>query len=326
MLTTDLTPRIAVVIPCYRVIDHIMGVIDGIGAEVSLIFAVDDCCPDGSGEHIEKNCKDPRVIVLRNVQNLGVGGAVMTGYRAAIDAGSDVIVKIDGDGQMDASLVPRLIAPIVKHQADYTKGNRFYDLTQIGSMPLMRLLGNAGLSFMAKFSTGYWGLFDPTNGFTAISARVATHLPYEKISNRYFFETDILFRLNILRAVVVDIPMHAFYGDEKSNLKISKLFIEFLLKHMRNFFKRIFYNYCLRDMSIASFELISGIALFMFGIVFGGIHWVYGIAHNITTPVGIIIIAALCIIIGFQLLLAFLNFDVANVPRRAISPDLPFLK
>lgn len=326
MLISDLLPCIAVVIPCYRVINHIMGVIDGIGAEVSLIFAVDDCCPDGSGDYIEKNCKDPRVIVLRNVQNLGVGGAVMTGYRAAVDAGADVIVKIDGDGQMDASLVPRLIAPIVKHQADYTKGNRFYDLTQIGSMPLMRLLGNAGLSFMAKFSTGYWSLFDPTNGFTAISARVATHLPYEKISNRYFFETDILFRLNILRAVVVDIPMHAFYGDEKSNLKISKIFMEFLLKHMRNFFKRIFYNYYLRDMSIASFELISGIALFMFGIVFGGIHWVYGIAHNITTPVGIIIIAALCIIIGFQLLLAFLNFDVANVPRRAISPDLPFLK
>ncbi len=323
MLTSDLVPCIAVVIPCYRVINHIQGVIDGIGDEVSLIFAIDDCCPDGSADYIEKNCSDPRVIVLRNAQNLGVGGAVMTGYRAAVDAGADVIVKIDGDGQMDATLVPRLVAPIIKNQADYTKGNRFYDLTQIGSMPLMRLLGNAGLSFMAKFSTGYWSLFDPTNGFTAISARVAAHLPYEKISNRYFFETDVLFRLNILRAVVVDIPMHAFYGNEESNLKISKIFMEFLLKHMRNFFKRIFYNYYLRDMSIASFELISGFTLFSFGIVFGGVHWLHGITNNITTPVGTIVIAALCIIIGFQLLLAFLNYDVSSIPRRPITMDLP---
>lgn len=323
MLTSDSLPCIAVVIPCYRVINHIQGVIDGIGDEVSLIFAIDDCCPDGSADYIEKNCSDPRVIVLRNAQNLGVGGAVMTGYRAAVAAGADVIVKIDGDGQMDATLVPRLVAPIIKHQADYTKGNRFYDLTQIGSMPLMRLLGNAGLSFMAKFSTGYWSLFDPTNGFTAISARVAAHLPYEKISNRYFFETDVLFRLNILRAVVVDIPMHAFYGNEESNLKISKIFMEFLLKHVRNFFKRIFYNYYLRDMSIASFELISGFTLFSFGMVFGGVHWLHGITHNITTPVGTIIIAALCIIIGFQLLLAFLNYDVSSVPRRPITMDLP---
>jgi dolichol-phosphate mannosyltransferase len=323
MITSDLVPRIAVVIPCYRVVDHIQGVIDGIGHEVCLIFAIDDCCPEGSADYIEKNCTDSRVIVLRNAQNLGVGGAVMTGYRAAIAAGADVIVKIDGDGQMDAALVPRLVAPIIKNQADYTKGNRFYDLTQIGSMPLMRLLGNAGLSFMAKFSTGYWSLFDPTNGFTAISAQVAAHLPYKKISNRYFFETDVLFRLNILRAVVVDIPMHAYYGNEESNLKISKIFMEFLLKHVRNFFKRIFYNYYLRDMSIASFELISGFALFWFGIVYGSLHWLYGITHNVTTPVGIIIIAALCIIIGFQLLLAFLNYDVSNVPRRPITMDLP---
>jgi dolichol-phosphate mannosyltransferase len=323
MLTNLQAPRVAVVIPCYRVIDHILGVINGIGDEVAVIFAVDDCCPDNSAEYIEKHCSDPRVIVLRNALNLGVGGAVMTGYRAAVEAGMDVIVKIDGDGQMDASLVSRLIAPIIKHQADYTKGNRFYDLTRIGSMPLMRLLGNAGLSFMAKFSTGYWSLFDPTNGFTAISARVAAHLPYEKISNRYFFETDVLFRLNILRAVVVDIPMDAIYGEEVSNLKISKIFMEFLLKHLRNFFKRIFYNYYLRDMNIASFELISGFVLFSFGIVFGGIHWMHGIWNNITTPVGTIIIAALCIIIGFQLLLAFLNYDVSNVPRRPITMDLP---
>src|SRR5690606_26049650 len=115
---------------------------------------------------------------------------VMAGYLAATTAGADVIVKMDGDGQMDAAALPQLIGPILRGQADYTKGNRFYDLGQIGRMPRMRILGNAVLSFMTKISSGYWDLFDPTNGYTAIHARVLAKLPLRKISQRYFFETD----------------------------------------------------------------------------------------------------------------------------------------
>ena len=175
-----------------------------------------------------ENCTDARVIVLRNPQNLGVGGAVLTGYRAAIEAGADVIIKIDGDGQMDPGLIPTFIAPIIAGEADYTKGNRFFDLEEIRAMPRVRLIGNAALSFMTKLSSGYWNLFDPTNGYTAIHAHVARHLPFEKISSGYFFETDMLFRLNTLRAVVIDVPMDAKYGDEVSNLKISKTAGKFL--------------------------------------------------------------------------------------------------
>lgn len=315
--------RIAVVIPCYKATEHVLGVIAGIGSEVWRIYVVDDACPVASGSLVQEKCSDQRVRVIHHEVNQGVGGAVMTGYRAAIEDGAEVIVKIDGDGQMDTSLLPRLVAPILKGQADYTKGNRFYDLARIRAMPLIRLLGNAALSFMAKLSTGYWGLFDPTNGYTAISSKVAAHLPFDKISNRYFFETDILFRLNTLRAVVVDIPMDAVYGEEVSNLHISKIFMEFLTKHVKNFFKRIFYNYYLRDMNVASFELIGGAASLSFGLIFGCIHWFYGLSENVVTPVGTIIIAAISILIGIQLLLAFLNFDVSNVPRRPISTDLP---
>jgi len=311
--------KVAVVIPCYKVRSHILKVIDSIGPEVCKIYIVDDCCPDGSGDFVAENCADPRVVILRNARNLGVGGAVLAGYRAAIQQDIDIIIKVDGDGQMDPRLIPDFMAPIADGEADYTKGNRFFDLEGVRSMPKMRLFGNAALSFMTKLSSGYWDLFDPTNGYTAIHVKVAKHLPFQKISNRYFFETDLLFRLNTLRAVVVDVPMRAQYGDEVSNLKISKVILEFFFKHFRNFSKRIFYNYYLRDMSIASIELVIGLLMFLFGSGFGTYHWINSAQEGITTPAGTVMISATSVIVGLQFILAFLAYDIASVPRRPLS-------
>ncbi|MGC4062893.1 MAG: glycosyltransferase family 2 protein [Aquabacterium sp.] len=311
-------PHIAVVIPSFRVRDHILGVIAAIGSEVRRIYVVDDCCPDRSGDFVESQCLDTRVKVLRHETNQGVGGAVMTGYQAAIDEGMDIIVKVDGDGQMDPALIAEFVAPIWAGEADYTKGNRFFDLERIREMPGLRLFGNAALSFMTKISSGYWNLFDPTNGYTAIHCDVARHLPFSKISKRYFFETDMLFRLNTLRAVVVDVPMDAKYGDEVSNLHISKILGEFLRKHARNFLKRIFYNYYLRDISIASIELPVGISMLLFGLVFGAYHWYLSAQNSVVTPVGTVMLAALPILMGIQFLLAFLGYDIASVPTRPL--------
>ena len=308
--------KVCVVIPSYRVVNHILGVISEIGPEVGRIYVVDDKCPDGSGDYVEANCKDPRVVILRHDINQGVGGAVMTGYRAAIENGADIIVKVDGDGQMDASLIPSFIEPILAGEADYTKGNRFYDLEEIRAMPGLRLLGNAVLSFMTKASSGYWDIFDPTNGYTAIQADIARYLPFKKISSRYFFETDMLFRLNTLRAVVIDIPMDAKYGDEISNMKISKIIGEFLFKHVRNFSKRIFYNYYLRDVSLASIELPLGVLLLGCGVFFGGWNWMLASREGIATPAGTVMLSAIPILVGLQLVLAFLAYDIASVPRR----------
>lgn len=314
--TTSL--KIAVVIPAYKVGNHIVGVISRIGPEVSLIYVVDDCCPERSGEQVKEICRDERVRVIKNTENQGVGGAVMAGYKTAIDEGMDIIVKVDGDGQMDPGLIPDFVAPIADGEADYTKGNRFFDLEAIRVMPKMRLFGNAVLSFMTKLSSGYWDLFDPTNGYTAIHSDIARLLPYKKISRRYFFETDMLFRLNTLRAVVVDIPMSAKYGDEVSNLKISRIVGEFLFKHMRNFTKRIFYNYYLRDMSLASIELPFGIIMLVFGVIFGGYHWLNSLQTGVSTPIGTVMLSALPIIIGLQFILAFLAYDISTTPRRPL--------
>ncbi len=316
-------PRIAVVIPCFRVTRHIAGVIAAIGPECARIYVVDDACPERSGDFVAANCSDERIRILRHSTNQGVGGAVMTGYRAAVDDGAAVIVKIDGDGQMDPRLLRYFIAPIVAGEADYTKGNRFYDLGDVARMPGIRIFGNAVLSILAKLSTGYWSMFDPTNGYTAIHARLVQYLPLAKISSRYFFETDILFRLNTLRAVVVDIPMRAVYGDETSNLRVSRIAVEFLGKHVRNFFKRLFYNYFLRDMSIASIELVIGTLLLGFGVTFGAYHWLQSAKQGVAAPVGTIMLSALSVLTGLQFVLAFLSYDIAAVPRRPIHDLLP---
>jgi dolichol-phosphate mannosyltransferase len=316
--TGSLMNTIAVVIPSYRVTRHIIGVIDAIGPEVARIYVVDDQCPDGSGDFVEANCRDSRVKVLRHAVNQGVGGAVMTGYRAAIAEGLSIIVKVDGDGQMDPALIPRFIEPILAGEADYTKGNRFFNLDEIRAMPKIRLVGNAILSLMTKVSSGYWNLFDPTNGYTAIHVSVARQLPFDKISTRYFFETDMLFRLNTNFAVVQDIPMDASYGDEVSNLKISKILGEFLVKHLRNFGKRVFYNYYLRDMALASIELPLGLLLLLAGGGFGLAHWISSAQDSAVTPAGTVMLAALPVLMGLQLILAFFSYDIASVPTRPI--------
>lgn len=219
--------KVAVVIPCYKVKKHILDVINNIGNEVAIIYVVDDKCPELSGEYVQQNCIDPRVKVIFNNENKGVGGAVISGYLASLEDNVDIVVKLDGDGQMDPSLIGDFINPISKEFADYTKGNRFYDVESLKPMPKIRLFGNTVLSFMTKFSSGYYNIFDPTNGYTAISSFALKKINLDKLSKRYFFESDILFRLNLINAKVVDVPMDAIYEDEESNLHIKKIVFPF---------------------------------------------------------------------------------------------------
>lgn len=312
--------RIAVVIPCYRVKAQILGVLQKIGPECWRIYVVDDKCPENTGDYVRESITDPRVSVLYNEKNLGVGGAVREGYEQAIADGAGVIVKIDGDGQMDPELIRDFVQPIIDGEADYTKGNRFYSLDYISQMPMARICGNAVLSFMTKLSSGYWDLFDPTNGYTAIHASVASMLPLSKISPRYFFESDILFRLNTIRAVVRDIPMRSVYGSEVSNLHIGRILPEFTVKHVVNTLKRICYNYYLRNFSLASIELIMGIVAIGFGVVFGAIKWVASVsAGGRPATAGTVMLAALPVMLGIQFVLAFFNYDIISTPRYPIS-------
>ena len=180
--------NIAVIIPAYKVKQFIIPLIEQIDASVKRIFVVDDKCPEFSGEFVKKNCNDSRVIVIQHDVNLGVGGALITGYKAFLaEETLDVAVKLDGDGQMDPFLITALVRPIINGEADYAKGNRFFDLSTVQSMPGIRLFGNSMLSLINKFVNGYWHIMDPTNGFTAINRNELKRIDLSKIDNSYFF-------------------------------------------------------------------------------------------------------------------------------------------
>lgn len=318
-------PRIAVVIPCYRVRDTVLDVIARIPSSVELIVCVDDKCPDGSGDFVKEECRDPRLVIVRNPHNRGVGGAVIAGYRAALARNMEIVVKIDGDGQMDPTLLPSLIEPLVHGIADYTKGNRFFWPESTQSMPVVRLIGNAALSFLTKASSGYWRIMDPTNGYTAIHSAALKALSLDKIAERYFFESDMLFRLYTVRAVVLDVPMNALYGKEKSSLSVARVLLPFLLLNLRNIMKRFYYSYILRDFNIASVMVLLGFPLMAFGASFGLREWMQSNALGTTASAGTVMVAALPIIVGLQLVLTAMSFDLTNAPQvplqRLARPD-----
>lgn len=310
--------RVAVVIPCFKVKRHIFSVIEKIGPEVDAIYVVDDQCPENTGHFVEAECTDRRVRVVFNSENRGVGGATIAGYQLAMAEGAVIIVKIDGDDQMDSALIPLFIKPIQEGGADYTKGNRFFDIEFLSDMPKIRLFGNAVLSLINKLSSGYWDIMDPTNGYTAIHVAALKLLPLHKLDERYFFESDMLFRLNTIRAVVRDVPMSACYGSEKSSLSIPKVALEFPGKYLARFGKRLFYNYFLRDFNAGTIQFLSGVLLTVWGVSYGVFYWHSGELLGIPATSGTVMLAALPVLLGFQLIIGALNYDITNVPRHCL--------
>ena len=314
--------HIAVVIPCFKVRDLVLSVIERVPPEVTSIHVVDDCCPEHTGLHVQSHCKDPRVRLVFHHENKGVGGATVSGYRDALSVGARVIVKIDGDGQMDPADLDRFVKPILLGRADYTKGNRFFDIELLRAMPRGRLFGNSILSLVNKLCSGYWNINDPTNGYTAIHADVLRLLPFGKLDERFFFESDMLFRLNVMRAVVADVPLESRYGDEVSNLSVARASLEFPGKYLTRFFKRIFYSYFLRDFSPGTVELVTGALLAVAGSAFGAWRWYLSGHTGRTATSGEVMLSALPLLVGCQLLISAVNFDIANVPAQPLHPTL----
>ena len=320
--TDETKAKIAAVIPCFQVREYILDVLQDIGDEVSVIYVIDDACPENTGEYVKGKCRDSRVKVVQHKMNRGVGAATMTGYQHALNDKASIIVKIDGDGQMDPTNIPAIIKPLLAGEADYSKGNRFSRLHDLKGMPVLRLLGNSLLSFISKFSSGYWHILDPTNGFTAVQASVISVLPMEKISKRFFFESDMLFRLSLIGATAVDVPMESRYFGETSNLRLTKVGPEFFVKHLVNTVKRLTYVYLLRNFNIASIELILGGPLLCYGTAKGISLWKAASETMHAAPPATIMLSSLPIIIGTQLLLAFLAYDMQKRPNTPIHKQL----
>jgi dolichol-phosphate mannosyltransferase len=312
--------KIAAILPCYKSKSLVGDVLNQMGDEIDFVVCVDDCCPIGTGAFIEKEFSDAHVKVLFLEKNQGVGGATLRGMEYACQLGADVLVKVDSDGQMDPRLIPDLVAPIVAGEADYAKGNRFFDPAFVSAMPAARLVGNAGLSFLTKASSGYWDTFDPTNGFVSIHAHVFQLLDRGKLASRYFFESDLLFRLGLIRARVSELPMWSVYGEEESNLSAFKAFFQFLMNNAKNYVKRIFYNYFLRNFSIASMLLVFGIFLTLLGSYIGIYFMIENHGLEAGTSPGKVMISAFPVFVGIQMILAFISVDIASVPRETLWP------
>ncbi len=296
---------ISIIIPCYNVANHIEEVILNIPSNISWIITVNDFSNDET-ETILLRLKqsNDRIIYIKHVANLGVGGALLSGFEKSIELKSEITIKMDGDGQMDASHIPSLIKPIIEDKADFVKGNRFRDFKALKAMPLSRRIGNLGLSFMIKAASGYWNIFDPTNGFFAIRIETLMNLDFKKIHKRYFFETSMLIELYYANAVVQDIPIKAKYGNEVSGLSRLKTLFEFPPKLFIALLRRIILKYFLFDFNIASIYILFGIPIFTSGFVYGLGNYIRYVNLHAAAPTGTVVIPTLLIILGFQLLLS----------------------
>lgn len=303
--------KITVVIPCYKVEALIEETIAGLPSWIDYLVLVNDCSPDNTLSILERMAtKDPRITVLSNPVNRGVGGAMKTGFDHALHADTDIIVKMDGDGQMHPDYLPALLQPLCTGEADYAKGNRFNDFEALKRMPASRRIGNLGLSFLIKAASGYWDVFDPSNGYLALTKETLSRIHLDKLAPRYFFESSLLIELYYAGARIQDVPMPAIYGEEVSNLSITRTLFGFPPKLLKAFFKRILLSYFIYDFSITSIYMMAGLPLFLYGLIYGIVKWIHFATLDVAAPTGTVMLAVLPFILGFQMLLSAIQHDI----------------
>lgn len=309
---------IAAVVPAYKEEAMIGRVIETMPDFVDHIVIVDDCSPDATSD-VVRSIGSPRVTLIRHEVNQGVGGAIITGHRAAMELGADVNVVMAGDAQMDPQHLPALLDRVTDDGYGFAKANRFYAPESFEGMPRHRVFGNIVLSFMTKLASGYWHLFDPQNGYTAVRAEVLRNIPLDHVAKRYSFENDLLIHLNIQQVSAVDVAVPAVYGEEVSSIKLGKVVPELLDLLFRGFWRRIWYRYVLWSFSPIALLLFMGLASFVFGL--GVAIWLaIVIVGSVIATAGTVMLAALPLMIGTQMLISALQLDIQA------SPSTPNLK
>jgi glycosyltransferase involved in cell wall biosynthesis len=306
--------RIAVVVPAHDEEAFIASTIRSIPDFVDVIVVVDDASTDGTSRQIEM-LADPRTLLMRSAEFLGVGGATVVGYRRALELDAEIVVKMDGDGQMPPEHVHDLLEAIIDRGYDYAKGNRFLRPDALSAMPRSRLLANMLMTFLTKIASGYWHIFDPQNGFTAIRCSHLRRLDLARVDTSYFFENDMLIQLYLLAARVCDVGMPARYGEEVSGVRPLHIALRFPPRLIRAFLRRIHIRYVLVDFSPVALFLGLGSVLFLWGLGFGIHLWIRTLLTGNLTPTGTIMLALLPLIMGFQLILQGIVLDIQETPR-----------
>ncbi len=306
--------RVGVVVPALNEGAHIAEVLRRMPAYVDLVIVVDDNSSDDTSAQAAQ-LQDARVEVIRHPVRRGVGGATVTGMQRALERDADVIVKVDGDGQMDPARISTLLDPLVRDHYDYAKGNRFLEAAALQQMPLRRLIGNFFMTFLTKLASGYWHIFDPQNGFVAASAKALRSIDLHGLASGFFFENDMLIHLNILSLRVKDVSMPAHYGDERSSLRINRVLLTFPFYLARGFWMRIWQKYMLRDFSPIAVFWVVGSFFLLWGVVFGGTTWLHSIYSKRAATTGTVMLSVLPFLLGFELVLQAIILEIRETPR-----------
>lgn len=313
--------KILVVIPVFKIQNNVFDLLGKIPEQIDKVIIIDDKCPFQTGKKIENQIAiNSKIKIIFNNKNLGVGGAVKKGYIYGLEKNFDVIVKIDGDGQMDPQEIIELINPLIDDGYDYSKGNRFLANNKISNYPKTRFYGNIMLSFLTKLSSGYWDIFDPINGFTAIKSDIIRNINLANVDNRYFFETDMLFNLNIKNYTVKDVPVNVkYFQNHTQNLNIFKETFNFSIKNFVRFFLRINKKYLNHNFSITSLFgslfILSSIFTILYG---GGNYFYYSIIQKVLAPTGIVIssfFGFFLMIVSFLLFCVFDSYQNPNLKK-----------
>jgi glycosyltransferase involved in cell wall biosynthesis len=303
--------RVAVVVPAYDEERLIGETLAGIPEFVDRVFVVDDASRDGTAERA-RAANDERVEVITHDRNSGVGAAILTGYRRALQEGIDVTCVMAGDNQMDPSDLAAIAAPVARGEADYAKANRLFTGRAWELIPRTRYLGNAVLSLLTKIASGYWHVADSQSGYTAIGRGTLELLDVDRVYPRYGFPNDMLVHLNVLNARVRDVPSRPVYGvGERSGIRLRRVVPSISWLLLKAFFWRMREKYVIRDFHPLVFFYVFGLLFSLLGVVLGVTVTVLRILGNELTAATVVLVALL-LISGLLFTLFAMLFDMES--------------
>ncbi|MEU5880335.1 glycosyltransferase family 2 protein [Spirillospora sp. NPDC047279] len=303
---------VAVVVPAHNEQELIGKTIVGVPAFVDHVIVVDDASTDETAERVEE-MRDARVVLLRHERNTGVGGAIVDGHRKALELGADVNAIMAGDAQMDPEYLVALLDPIADDGYGFTKANRFFGRAGLAGMPLSRLVGSTMLSFVTKLASGYWNLFDPQNGYTAITRDALARIDLDRLAARYSFENDLLIWLNIAGVRAKDVPIPGVYGEEVSGMRLHRVIPEISGLLFVGFWRRMMRKYVVPSFSPIALMLFTGLFLCTIGSIVG--VWVS--LHSLgeaTASAGSVLLAVGPFLVGINMLVHALSLDIQATP------------
>jgi glycosyltransferase involved in cell wall biosynthesis len=304
---------LAVVVPAHNEETLLQETLAGIPAFVDRIYVVDDASSDATEERgREAAAADARVELIRHEKNRGVGAAIVTGYKRAIEERMDVTCVMAADNQMDPAELVTIVMPVARGEVEYSKANRLFTGQAWELIPKHRYLGNAVLSLLTKIASGYWHVADSQSGYTAVSLNTLRQLDLDRIYPRYGFPNDMLVHLNVVNARVRDVPSRPVYGvGERSGIRLRKVVPRISWLLCKAFFWRLREKYVIRDFHPLVFFYLGGIVMGFVGLGLGiSLIVLRLLGHSITAATGILV--ALLLIFGSQFTLFAMWFDMES--------------